>query len=415
MSPRSPRPPELERALRSFHEGNEDETLRWLLKAQESNPDLAPAEVMLATMYLTNDRAAAGRQVLERAVLQHPLDPEPHLIFGDLGWQERRVSDAFLQYQRGYELAKDFAGSADRKRQLQVRALAGLGTIAETRRQHDQAVKYFEQLVSINPEHSQAHFRLGNLLFALGRPNEALVQFEAAAQTSTDAPDPRLTLAQLYQQHGNTEETSRWLQQAIDQTPNSPTPRLAMARWLLQIANDETEATAHLDGAEQVGASAADVGLLRGLIAWKQGDLTRAEKHLEPVAIADPQNTPANCSLASVLAEQAGEDQQKRAWELIQLVAAKSPQSADIITTAGWVAYRIGQWDIAEQNLRRAAEISPRDRDVHYYLARSLYRHGHIADARQHLEQALKLPGLFIHESSARQFLRELDRDGGSP
>src|SRR5262245_30194308 len=93
-------PEQVRRAIAAFQRGDQDGALRWLKRAQKEHPDLAPAEIMLANMYFSNEQFAKGRELLEQATTMHPTDPEPHLIFGDLAWREQRLSDAQLQYER---------------------------------------------------------------------------------------------------------------------------------------------------------------------------------------------------------------------------------------------------------------------------------------------------------------------------
>jgi Tfp pilus assembly protein PilF len=116
----------VQEALAAFRQGDLETTLNRLRQAQHEHPELPPAEVMLANMYYSHDELQKGRQALEQAAVEHPTDPEPHLIFGDLAWREQRWSDAQVQYERGGKLTASFTGSTQRKQQLKVRALAGL-------------------------------------------------------------------------------------------------------------------------------------------------------------------------------------------------------------------------------------------------------------------------------------------------
>lgn len=400
-------PPLVAKAIAAFQQQDFQGALRWLEQAHQQHPELAPAEILLANMYFSEEQPSKGREVLERAVVQYPQDPEPHLIFGDLAWRERRLSDAQVQYERGGHLTSSFDGPPERKQQLKIRALTGLANVAEARGQFEDARKWIRALLTVEPDHANAHFRLGNVLFALDQPEEALAEFRTAAGLLDSAPSPPLTLAQLYQQSGERGQAKRWIEQAIDEAPDDLRPQLAMARWQLESGDDPAAAMPYVDRAAQLDPESTGARLLRGLIAWCQGDLDGAEELFEAVALKQPADATANNYLAAVLAEQGNADRE-RAWELVQLTAATNPQAAELAATIGWVAFQRGHLDLAEQQLRRAAAAPGAGRDASYYLARTLFRRGQIAQAQRVLARALAADGLFIHLRQAQQWQREI-------
>ena len=407
-TPANPPPTEVGKAIAAFHKGDLEGTLRWLQRAQEEHKELAPAKVMLANIYFSNEQPAKGREALEQAVVMHPADPEPHLIFGDLAWRERRLSDAQVQYERGGQLTSKFTGSPERKRQLEIRALAGLGNVAEARGQIQAAHKYFSALIALEPKHPHAHYRLGVVLFSQGRPDEALAEFREAAKLLETAPSAPLTLADLYTRAGDAEKGQRWIEQAIDESPKDIRPLLAMARWQLEFRNDPQVAAEVVDRAAKLDSESSEVRFFRGLIAWCQGDHTQAEKMFESIVLAEPGNATANCYLAAVLAEQNDADRRRRAWEVAQLAAATNARAVDTAATLGWVAYHRGELEQAEQQLQLATSAGGVTRDTNYYLARTMFRRGQIAKAQQALRQALAAEGLFIHLREAREWQKEL-------
>jgi tetratricopeptide (TPR) repeat protein len=400
-------------AIAAFRQGDMATVLRWLEKAREEHPELPPAEIMLANMFFSDEQLDKGREVLEQAAVKYPTDPEPHLIFGELAFRQGRWSDAQVQYERGGQLTNSFSSSAERKRQLKIRAIAGLANVAEARRQFDTAEKMYSALLKLEPKHPQAHFRLGNVLFAVGRPDDALVEFRAAADLVEAAPSPALTLAELYRQAGNISEAERWIKQAIEEAPDDVVSVLTMARWQLEARNDPEAAAKALDRAAQLDRESSDVRLLRGVIAWCQGDRVRAEQMFEAIVLQQPGNAIANCYLAAVLAEQEDADRRQRAWELAQLTAATNPRAVETTATLGWVAYHLGKFEQAEQQLQHVSAAAGAGRDTKYYLARTMFRRGQIAKAQQALQEALSTNGLFIHLREARQWQQELGEPGG--
>ena len=249
-----PRPagesPDIQKAIAAFHRGDVEESLRWLDEARQENPQLSPSKVMLANMYFSDNLPTQGRQTLEQAAVDNPLDPEPHLIFGDIAWQQGRLSDAETQYLRGRELVKSYDGPAARRKQLAQRTLVGLASVAEARRQYEVSERLFSDAIKLEPAHGNAHYRLGNVLFALGRPEEAFKEFQKAAELTEAVPSATLTMAGLYEQAGDKQQTGKWLERAIAAAPNQAGPQLAMARWQLAVLGDGAAADRFARGAE---------------------------------------------------------------------------------------------------------------------------------------------------------------------
>jgi tetratricopeptide (TPR) repeat protein len=288
---------------------------------------------------------------------------------------------------------------------LEIRALSGLAGVAEARRQFENAEARLTELLRLESQHAQAHFRLGNVLFAMGRPDEALRELRTAAELLDSAPSPSLTLAELYRQAGNLEEAERWIARAAQDSPEDARPQLAMARWQLEKRNDPEAALAFVERAAGLSANGFEALLLRGLVAWSQGKLDQAEEIFESLALKQPGNPQVNNYLAAVLAEQ-DEADRRRAWELVQLTASLGFQSADTSATLGWVAYHLGELAQAEQQLQKAVAGAGASRDAKYYLARTLFRRGQVAEAQRLLHEALAAEGLFVHIREAQQWQR---------
>lgn len=401
-------PSYLQAATRAARQGDSQAALQTLRKAIKDQPELGLAEVMLAGIYLAGGSTQQARQMLEEAAVLYPADPEPHLLFADLAWRERRLTDASVQYERGRELAGDYNGPADRKRKMQVWALAGMGSVAETRGQNEQAQALFNELLEIDPNYALGRYRLGNILFLLGQPEQALEELQAASELSPTLPQPELTLAGLCQRSGDLEQTEQWLQRAIDSSSQDVKPLVAMARFQLEVKNDADSAAEFVARSEKVAPEATEPYLLAALVAWQQGKLVDAEGILEQLAIRVPNEPVVTNYLACVLAEQGDPDRRRRAEKLSLITQSVNPQSPETAAAVGWVAYQRGKFNVAEKQLRAASQQQPVSRDTKYYLARTLYRGGQLVAAQNLLADALNSDGLFVHLRQAREWQQQL-------
>jgi Tfp pilus assembly protein PilF len=406
-APEQPQLVELQRAAEAFRQGQSEVAQQWLEKARRQQPGLPPAPVMLANMHFSEDQPVAGRRVLEQAAVDIADDPEPPLIFGDLALRERRLSDAQAQYLNGQQLLESFQGDETRKRQLRARTTMGLASVAEARGQFRLASELYSQVIAIEPQHGNAHFRLGNVLFALDRPQQALAEFEAAGELNDAAPNPQLALAQLYHQAGKRDLTETWFERAIAAAPKDAEPRTAMARWQLEVRGDLPAAELHAQDAARLDPESIEPPLILGLVAMCRGNHARAEEFFAAVLEKSPGHFTASNQMAVALVEQRDTDRHRQAWELAQVLAQTHPSHAEAAATLGWVAFQVGDLDEAEKQLRRAISAGSASRDTAYYYARLLFKLGELAKAKTFLQQALDGRGLFTHDRQARDWQRQ--------
>ncbi|TWT29331.1 cellulose synthase subunit BcsC [Posidoniimonas corsicana] len=392
------------KALRAVRQEDVDSALELLRQEFRSLPGGPLPEVTLAGMLQQEGQPQQARMLLEQAVVALPEDPEPHLALADLAWRDRRLSDACLQYERAGQLAGEMPDDSPRKARLTEWALAGLGSVAETRGQSKLAFELFSQLLEQNPKHSQAHYRLGHILFALQRSEEAIAHLTAAAESNPNAPTAELAIAGLHQQAGDTDAAEEWLRRAADSATSNAQVQLALAKFLLSVRNAPRAAAAPIARVIEVDPESQEARTLEALTAWSTGDLERAEGLLEKLTLDNPSSVEANAYLSSVLAERGGPKRVMRAEEVATLNSSSHPNSVPAAAAFGWVVLHAGKVDLAARQLEAAVKANGADRDARYYYARALYRTGKTRAATEQLTTALNATGLFIHLNDAAEW-----------
>ncbi|MCA9257570.1 MAG: tetratricopeptide repeat protein [Planctomycetales bacterium] len=403
-----PDSPQLKQAAQWYRRGDLDQTLTWLRKATAADPALSPPELLLGNMLFSEERVGQAVDYFERAARQYPSDPEPHLIFGDLALRRRRICDAEVQYSRAETLASTLDESNARRAGMVERAAMGLAQVAEARHDLTGAITRYRSLLEQHPDLARAHFRLGNVLYAHGDQEGALAELRLASQLLTNAPSPLLTLAQLAQQAGKLDEADNWMQRAVDESSDDASILLAMARWQLEMRQAPQKAATWLEKARLQSPESIEVDYLSALVAWAQGELSRAEETLESVVLQQPDHLAASNALAAVLAEQNDPKRLRRAQELIQLTASTNQRSTETLAVLGWVAFKAGNLELADRNLRPILQDPSASRDSRYYLSRTLFQRGQIDAALRLLRDTVASTGPFIHMREARRWMQDL-------
>jgi tetratricopeptide (TPR) repeat protein len=289
------------------------------------------------------------------------------------------------------------------------------------------ARKQFEVMLKDDPDN------LGNL-YALGIVSMQLEDAEAAEEylgrfievldaSPDDERDPSrvlLMLSQLAEQRGDASAAREWLDKVDSEDPATQfgvqvkraqlvgrQGDIAGARKLLAaIKPDEAEQQAQVVLAE--GQILRDAGQAKtafavlesgarrfpnnpdllydfALVAEKVGKVEAMEKALRQVMVLAPDNHHAYNALGYSLAERnvrLGE-----ALALIGKALEMAPEDPFIMDSLGWVHYRMGNLDEAEQQLRRAYALR-KDAEIAVHLGEVLWRKGQQAEARKLLREA---------------------------
>jgi tetratricopeptide (TPR) repeat protein len=329
-------------------------------------------------------------------------------LLGMLAMADGRLSDARLNFENVLTLAGSGRWDAEKTHIFRREALKGLAAMSEAREDWNGAHTRLITWLELEPKNGLARQRLGRVLFALAKPEQA---FESMKQAVKDMPglEPAgVSMGKLYSSKGDTKKAAEWFEYARKLEPENPLVHLAHAGWLMDQGQAAT-ARKEIDEALRLEPGSKDAQRLSAVIAWYGRDLAGAEKLLEPLHRDAPSDSVSANLLALALIEQEDAAKQSRGLQLAEVNAIQFPRSADVTTTLGWALYRAGRVDEAEQKLRSAIAggMTP---DVAYFLARVLADKGKTDDARGLLERATSQRGAFAHRDDAGALLKTLTK-----
>ncbi len=279
--------PEINAAEELLRAGDFDAAREKLADAQKKNPRLAPGGVIVARWCLANNQIPQARAELEKVVELEPGEPEAYALLGDLAWRDRRIAETELLFREALTRAGALKGSAARKAEAEAQAHAGLATVGEARSRWPVARDELAAWAKADEKNPIPHERLGVALFQLGKPKEALAEFQTAGKLNTDFI-AEIALAKLYEESGDRENATRWMNAAVKRLPASVTVRLTVANWQLET-NRIAQAKAQVEAALKADPNALDAKILAGGIARLEKDNLAAERvfGICPFAVAD--------------------------------------------------------------------------------------------------------------------------------
>ncbi len=398
--------------------GRDDDAIHWLEQAAPADPQLyatladfyerrhrwkdaagayakvievAPKSVELKTRYASallnaggRESAAQAREVLNELVAARPNEPRTLYL---LSQAERRLGDAaaaettarriITQNSRSpwgyYALAEALEERRQYKAVVETLApavvdfrargsddplgltllLPHLGFAYQQLGEYDKAIATFEDARKLSPDDETVSTYLIGAHLAARRYAQAADLARAARQEHpADLRLARLE-AQALQKSGKAAEGAAILQEIVKQHADDPTAYVALAQFYV-TADRAADAVPLLDEAEKKFPDSTEIPFELGAVYDKMKRFGDAEAQLRKVIAHEPENATALNYLGYMLA-----DRGERLDEAVQLLtrALKAePDNGSYLDSLGWAYFKSDKLDLAEQNLRRAAE-----------------------------------------------------------
>jgi tetratricopeptide (TPR) repeat protein len=189
----------------------------------------------------------------------------------------------------------------------------------------------------------------------MGQPDAGLEQVKSLLKGNAEDRDVYISLAQMYTR---------------------------LKRW--------PDAEAALDKAAQLSTKDEDkeyVEFLRGSTYERQKKYDRAEEVFRKVLAADPQNAAVLNYLGYMLADRGAKLDE--ALIMIKKAVDLEPANGAYLDSLGWAYFRLGKYELAEDNLMKASQHMGADPTVQDHLGDLYQKTGRLKLAAAHWERAL--------------------------
>lgn len=402
--------PEIEQAIVRFRNNDAEGTLDFLKKAKEKYPKLPPVYVILAKLQVMAQNTQGAYNLLELQVAEDPIDPEAYLLLADQAFASNRTAEAEALFEKAAPLVEKYTGNEKRKRDMQIRVLAGKAAVHERRAKWDQALALLKEWVGIDPDNAMSHARLGVTLFRLDKAKEAYDEFTKARKLNKDMPNAYASLGQLFTQTNDIENARKSFERAYKEDKADPNTVRTYAEWLLQ-QNELDKAQTIAGELRKLTPDSPLAVLLDGVVALMKNENDRAEEAFLKVLNLDPSNARANDLLALMLIESADKNDQNRALSYAENNVSRYPRNSQANITKGYVLYKLGKMNEANEALQIGSQ-GQLQTDSAYLIARIMADQKKTNEARQALQQVLdQKQGLFIFRKQAQELLDGLSKE----
>jgi len=334
-----------------------DLALENLKKAESMVQDSIEVPYSMAAVYQAQGRFEEAEQVLQN-LLKKTEKPD-----GSYSQSDRNNRAVFLERlgsiyreqgntQQAVETFRKMLALGDEN------AVRGYQQIIDSYReakQWPQATAVAKEAVQKLPNNRDLRMVLDGQLADAGEPDKALKDVRSMLKGGAEDRDVYITLAQM-----NTR----------------------LKRW-----NDAEEA---LDKAEQLSSKPDEkeyVYFLRGSTYERQKKYDQAEEMFRKVLAVNPQNTMTLNYLGYMLADRGMKLEEALGY--IKKALEQDPGNGAYLDSLGWAYFKLGKYDLAEENLVKAAQRINSDPTVQDHLGDLYQKTGRLKLAAAHWEHAL--------------------------
>jgi tetratricopeptide (TPR) repeat protein len=394
-------------------------------RALELDPDNLDTERALAKALLNDNQLPAALAAYQDVASGDPTDPDAYLHISEIQRRQGNYEEALTTLKKAKSLVSD---------SLEINFNEGL--LDDALGRYDDGVLIFEKLVA-DSEHPSGQYsdseksnrslfleRLAILYREQNKIDKAVAAYQKIADLGGDFA-ARAYEAQLdaYRDVHEYDKATQVAREAVEKLPKDRSVKLmlamqltdsgrseegiAMARSMLtktpadlevyrQLANIYTrlrmwkEAAEAIDQAEQLSTKQDDkfyIYFLRGTLFERQKLYEQAETEFRKALAIDPSNSMTLNYLGYTLADHGIKVEE--ALTLIKKAVELDPQNYAYLDSLGWAYFKLGQYNLAEDNLRKAIERNSMDATVHDHLGELYEKTGRLKLAAAQWEESL--------------------------
>ncbi|OZY57917.1 hypothetical protein CJF39_18770 [Pseudomonas lundensis] len=362
------------KALLMQQDGDAEGALKLLEKNPPQAGEVAPV-LLRARILQSLNRGDEALPLLKKSIQQYPDDKRLALTYARALVEQNRMDEAKAQFA---SLVQQYPEDDELRFSLALVCLEG--------KAWNEAEGYLQELIERDSHVDSAHLNLGRIAEERNDPQGALIEY-AQVGPGNDYLPAQLRQADILINHGRGTEASAKLAAARDEQPDYAIQLFLIEAETLSANNQTNRAWDVLQQALKQYPDDLNLLYSRAMLAEKRNDLPQLEKDLRAIIAREPDNAMALNALGYTLSDRTTRYAEAKA--LIQQAYDINPDDPAVLDSLGWVNYRLGNLNEAEQLLRQALDRFP-DQEVAAHLGEVLWANGKQREARQVWAKFLK-------------------------
>ena len=246
----------------------------------------------------------------------------------------------------------------------------------------NEAQDLYLELLTLAPDHADAHNNLGMIHFAQRRPQEAEILFRQAISLRPTTASYRFNLGNSLMLGRRYEEAVTEFQKALDIQPNYPDAWSNAANALFALGR-YAEADTFLDRALDARPGFPEAWNIRGTLRMAQHKFEEAIGALSRALALKPDYSEAYANLGAALTKRS---QLAEGEVALRKSLSLQPHFASALSNLGNNLYQQGRFKEAESCYRRAVALAPDSPEMRHNLSMTLLYQGDFTEGWQEYE-----------------------------
>ncbi|MGE5399932.1 MAG: tetratricopeptide repeat protein [Ignavibacteriales bacterium] len=263
-----------------------------------------------------------------------------------------------------------------------------LGEIALHEKNDSTAISEFKQVTDLAKWNADAWVRLGGLYFDNKKYNEAAQVLKEAVQSFPDNFPINLILGLSLSQINNFTDAGQYLKKAVTLNPKDITALSAYGYTLNQMKEPE-QAVYYIKEALGIDPNNVELMGTLGLIYNAQKKWSECDSAYSRALELDSSNALVLNNYAYSLAERGV--RLTEALKMAEAAVQKEPSNSSYLDTFGWVFFKLGEYDKAEEYIRKAIELDSKNSTLLEHLGDVKYKAGNKTKALEMWQRAYQL------------------------
>jgi len=374
-----------------LNDGQTDAALEQYKIIAESNPEDAQTYLRMAEIYRRNGKFDLALDNLKKAesMVQDSMEV-PYNIAA--------VYQAQGRYDEAAEVLQDLVKKTDKpdnsysqsEKNNRAVFLERLGTVYRDNNNQQLALETFRKMLPLGDDNAERGYQqiIDTYQEAKQWQKAADVAKEATQKLPNDRGLKMVYAAQLADM-GQPDTGLNQVKSLLNGTPQDREVYINLAQMNSRLKR-WPEAQAALDKAAQLSTKEEDkqyVEFLRGSTYERQKKYDQAEEVFRKILAADPQNAAVLNYLGYMLADRGAKLDE--ALIMIKKAVELEPANGAYLDSLGWAYFKMGKYELAEDNLMKASQHMGMDPTVQDHLGDLYQKTGRLKLAAAHWERAL--------------------------
>lgn len=375
-----------------MNDGQTDAALEQYKVIAEANPEDPQTYLRMAEIYRRGGKYDLALDNLKKAesMVQDSLEVPYNMAV---------VYEAQGRFDEAAQILQDLAKKSEKadgnytsaEKNNRAVFLERLGLVYRDMNNNAAAIETFRKMLPLGDENAERGYQ--QIIDAYRDSKEWAQATATAKEAVSKLPNNRSLKLVYYSQladEGNPDAAITQVKQLLKGTPEDREVYLALAQIDSRLKR-WSDAEAAMDKAQQLSTKAEDkeyAVFVRGSIYERQKKYDDAEEMFKKVLALDPQNAAALNYLGYMLADRGVRVEEGLGY--VKRAVALEPQNGAYLDSLGWAYFKLGNYEAAEDALRKALDRINSDPTVHDHLGDLYQKTGRLKLAAAHWERAMQ-------------------------